>query len=359
MSKRAAALELVKKHGRTTTSFRALGDDLHLWFDEDACVAYTQSGSSWVVAGSPIAPPHREIEVMERFAAEATRRRKRVRFFAIERDVSAESSFSVLHVGEQPVWDPAHWPACVGKRVRGQIRRALAKGDVVLRQASAQELSEHSHPTRRGIDTIIDAWHDSRRMAPMGFLVRIDPFHLVEERRVFLAEHRDTIVGVLVAVPIYARQGWFLDQMLRHPTAPNGTVDLMFDYAMRSFAETKSPYVTFGLSPLSGTPSRSLQIIRDRTRFLYNFTGLHTFKAKLGPSAWHPIYLAYPKHEQGVRAVIDTLGAFTPNGFVRFAWDTLRRRGARLFSRPRLQTAPPLGAAPDEPGRPEAAEAEG
>jgi len=326
------AFDLVRKHGRAFSSFQTLGQDMHHWFDGEACVAYAETRGSWVVAGGPLTPPDREIEVMEKFAAAAKRKRKRVRFFGLERDVPPDSSFTALHIGEQPVWDPSTWPSGVRKKLRDQIRRATAQGEIHVRLASAAELHDPASPTRRGIDTIIAGWLESRRMAPMGFLVRIDPYHLAEERRFFVAEHKGKVVGVLVAVPIYARNGWFLDQMLRHPDAPNAVVECMFDCAMRQFAKEQSPYVTFGLSPLSGTPSRALQLIRERTTSMYNFTGLRAFKAKLGPTAWQPVYLAYPKHERGVSAVIDSLAAFTPRGLVRFGWDTLaqrRRQGPR------------------------------
>lgn len=326
VSGRSDAFALVKKHGRNTTSFQALAEGMQHWIEGDACVAYTETGGSWVAAGGPITSEEREIEVMERFAEVARQAKRRVRFFALERDVTEQSSFTALHIGQQPIWDPSAWPGGVKKKVRDQIRRAWQKNDISVRVASASELFDLESPTRRGVDEIIRCWLDARRMAPMSFLVRIDPYHLAEERRFFIAEHEGRVVGVLVAIPIYARNGWFFDQMLRLPNAPQCTIELMFDYAMRMFAEERRPYVTFGLSPLAGTPSPTLRAIRDRSGALYNFSGLHAFKAKLAPYAWEPVYLAFPKGERGVSAVFDTLSAFTPRGIVRFGWDTLRQR---------------------------------
>ena len=120
----------------------------------------------------------------------------------------------------------------------------------------------------------------------MGFLVQLDPFHLAHERRFFVAEHAGRIVSALIAIPIYARGGWFFDQMLRHPSAPQCAVELLFDFAMKTFAEEGVKYATFGLSPLAGSPSPALQHIRERASFLYNFKGLHAFKAKLAPKVW-------------------------------------------------------------------------
>ena len=54
---RVRALALLKRHGYNATSFQTLERGFRYWFDGDeACVAYADTGSAWVVAGAPIAP---------------------------------------------------------------------------------------------------------------------------------------------------------------------------------------------------------------------------------------------------------------------------------------------------------------
>ena len=319
-------LELLRKFGHNTTSFQILEPGLAYWFDgDDACVAYADTGGAWVVAGAPICAPEREREVMARFADAARAAGRRARFFGIEDDVAGER-FRTLHVGEQPMWDPQTWPEALRRKrsLREQLRRARAKG-VTVRQVEPEEVAdgEPRHPTRAAIDAMIAHWQDARAMAPMSFVVHLDPYHLPEERRFFVAERDGDVVGILIAVPIYARDGWFFEDVLRDPDAPNGTVELMFDQAMRVVADEGARHVTFGLAPLAGTDHRWMRRIRDHTRWLYDFEGLRAFKAKLMPTAWEPVYLAYPARERGVRAVIDTLEAFAGGSFVRFGWRTL------------------------------------
>lgn len=325
---RARVLDLLKQYGHNTTSFQILEPGLKYWFDaDDACVAYADTGGAWVVAGGPIAPLEREDEVMARFAVAARQARRRVRFFALERDVSATTDFAVKHVGEQPIWDPQEWQNVLRSKrsLREQVRRSRAKG-VTVRLVDADELADQKGATRTAIDEMINHWIDSREMAPMGFVVHLDPYNLPEERRFFIAERGGQVVGILVAVPIYARDGWFFEDVLRDPAAPNGTIELLFDHAMRAVAAEGSRHATFGLAPLAGTKSRWLRTIRDHTRWLYDFEGLRRFKAKLVPSEWHPVYLAYPKRDSGMRAVIDILAAFARGSFVKFGWRTLIHR---------------------------------
>ncbi len=321
-------LGLLRRFGHNTTSFQVLEPGLHYWFlDEDACVAYADTGGAWVSAGAPIAALERKIEVMEAFAAEAARAGRRVRFFAMEHDVSATSDFTSLHVGEQPSWDPSHWAdkLAAKRSLREQLRRARAKG-VRVRQAPASEIGDPGHRLRRDVDAMIEHWLASRPMAPLGFLVRLDPFAWLEERRFLVAERDGTVEGILVAVPIYSRGGWFFEDVLRDPAAPNGTAELLFDAGMRLVAAEGSRHVTYGLAALAGTEERWLRRIRERTRRLYDFEGLRRFKAKLLPDDWHPVYLAYPDRERGVTAVYDVLRAFAGCYLLTFGLRTLRHR---------------------------------
>ena len=172
---------------------------------------------------------------------------------------------------------------------------------------------------------MISHWLASRQIAPMGFLVHVDPFTFPDQRRYFVAEREGRVVGFLSAIPIYARPGWFFEDFLRDPSAPNGTVELLVDAGMRAAAAASIPYVTLGLVPLSGEISPWLRAARRWASSLYDFDGLRAFKAKLKPRAWDPIYLAYPRTNNGFAAMFDTLTAFSRGGLLRFGLETLLR----------------------------------
>lgn len=335
-------LALLRQYGHNTTSFQVLEPGLSYWFDDDGrgepdagpgadrgCVAYAHVGGAYVAAGAPISAPEREGEVAQRFMAFAKERSKRVRFFAIERESIADAGLALMHMGEQPMWRPSAWPDVLrAKRsLREQLRRARAKG-VSVRRAGTDELIDPDSALRHSLDELIADWKNSRVMAPMGFVVQIDIYTYIAERRVFVAERDEELVGLLAAVPLYARNGWFFEDVLRHTRAPNGTMELLFDAAMRAAHEADIECVTYGLAPLANTPSPVMAAIRDHTRRLYHFDGLRAFKAKLMPESWHPVYLAHPPGERGARAVLDVLRAFAGGSLVRFGWATLRHQAA-------------------------------
>jgi phosphatidylglycerol lysyltransferase len=198
---------------------------------------------------------------------------------------------------------------------------------VTVRVVPSDELTGE---TRRGVDAVIGRWLGSKQMAPMGFLVHVDPFAFPEERRYLVAEREGRVVGFLSCVPVYGRAGWLLEDLLRDPAAPNGTSELLVDGAMRALAAEKSEYVTLGLAPLAGDVSPVLRAARAVGRALYDFEGVRAFKAKLRPRAWEPIYLSYPRTIGASRAVLDALVAFSRDGLLRFGLATLLRGPAVL-----------------------------
>jgi phosphatidylglycerol lysyltransferase len=325
---RADVLQMLKRHGWNATSFQVLEPAFRYWQDSqgDACVAYVETRGCWVAAGAPLVEQGRVADAAARFVAAARERGKRACFFAVERRFAELTGFETLVVGEQPVWDPTTWEAGLrGKKsLREQLRRARAKG-VAVRPVPAAEIDDVRSPTRLAVEALVAAWLHAKPMAPMGFLVDLEPFANAAERRYFVAEKDGAVVGVLVAVPVYARRGWFFEDLLRDPHAPNGTAEALVDAGMRAAAEEGSAYVTLGLAPLTGDVAPWLRVARAAGALLYDFRGVHAFKAKLAPTSWDPVYLAYPAGANGTVALLDALAAFARGSFTRFGIDTLLR----------------------------------
>jgi len=335
VTERERVLALLQRHGWNATSFQVLEPGFRYWFDDDACVGYVDTGRAWVAAGAPIAATDRLAAVATRFVAAATAARRRACCFATEARFHDAVGWRALRIGDQPCWAPAEWDEVVrtGRSLREQLRRARAKG-VTVRPVVAAELVA-GHPTRVALDALIARWLASRPIAPMGFLVQVDPFTFPAERRYFLAERDGRAVGFLGIIPIYARGGWFFEDFLRDPAAPNGSVELLVDAGMHAAHAAAIPLVTLGLVPLAGEVPWWLRLARWLGGPLYDFDGLRAFKAKFRPRTWDPIYLSYPPGRTAVGALFDTLTAFSRGGLLRFGLETVvrglttRRRRAR------------------------------
>jgi phosphatidylglycerol lysyltransferase len=330
---RLRVLALLRGHAWNATAFQVLEDGFSYAFDaggehegdpgDGACIAYVETMGAWVVAGAPIANADAYPAVVARFLAKARAAGRRVGFFAVEGRFLEKTGLASIRIGEQPTWDPRAWAETIqgAKSLREQLRRARAKG-VAVRRVPAAEIADAESPERRAIEALIARWLGSRGMAPMGFLVDVQPFAFADERRYFLAEQAGRVVAFLAAVPVYARSGWLLEDLLRDPAAPNGTAELVVDTAMRALAEEGSAYVTMGLAPLAGARGW-LRVAREWSRALYDFEGVRAFKAKLRPHAWEPIYLAYAPGTPPNAALFDALAAFARGSFARFGAETL------------------------------------
>lgn len=322
-------LALLKRHGEEATAFQVLESSYRYFFaDDDACIAYVEVGAAWVAAGSPIAAPSARATALSAFLTAARAQRKRVHFFATEQPLP---TLRALAIGEQPVWDPQRWVSRLGRlrSLREQLRRARAKG-VRVRALSSDELEAPAQRMR--LTRVAERWLDSRTMAPMGFLVQVEPFRFSSERRCFVAEVAGSLVGFAAVIPVPGRNGWFLEDLVRDPKAPNGTSELLVDAVMRWAASEGCNWLTLGLAPLSGSVPGPLAKIRELCAPLYDFSGLRAYKAKLRPDSWQPIYLCSPPNVSAFVALYDSLHAFANGSFARFGLRTLLR-GPKIMAR--------------------------
>jgi phosphatidylglycerol lysyltransferase len=322
---------LINRHGWNATSFQTLEDGYRYFFHAGGCVAYVDTSEAWVVAGAPIAAYEGIPEVLRAFLKAARHAERRVSLFGVEQRLLdlAQGSLKAVKVGEQPVWDPSDWQQTLARRrsVREQLRRARAKG-VVVRELSRTELE--SAGLRAEISAVARRWLAGRRLPPLGFLLRLELFNFAHERRCFVAEQGGRIVGVAGVVPVPARAGWFVEDLLRDPHSPSGTGELLVDAAMRGAAAAGSRWLTLGLAPLAGDVPPLLLVARHGGELLYGFEGLRRYKAKLEPRSWHPLYVAYPPEQSSIRSLLDAWNAFTGTGLLGFGWRALQHQSAAL-----------------------------
>ena len=379
------ALTLLAQHGRTATAFQVLAPGMRHWFARDVgsdsesgsnsesdsnrnsesnssrdsesesssnsdressrrselgsqsgMVGYIDLGSAWVVAGEPIASRERTIPVAEEFVAHAEANGKRVAFFATEGALSSSPRFRRVLIGEQPVWNPMEWPETLRatRSLREQLRRARAKGVTVRAVVEADPVIEAA------VERLMQRWLAARAMPPMHFLVELEPFVYREARRLFVAERAGALVAFLSLAPVAARNGWLFEHLLRDPIAPNGTAELLVDFAMQQLRTENVTWATLGLAPLAGDVSGWLRVVRTIARPLFNFAGLDAFKRKLRPTSWESIYLAYPRERSSLLAMCDGLRAFAGRSLVGFGVHTVLRGPTPLLRALELSLIP-------------------
>lgn len=307
---------LIRAHGAHAVSFLGLESGMRFFFDEGGAVAYADTGRAWVAAGAPVASP-RDVPALARAFVEAARAaRRRACFFWVEGELLGED-FQLFTIGEQPLLDRESWRAAKAshRRLREQLRRARAKG-VTARAVEPEELAEGA-PLRLEVERLERAWLAARPMPEMGFVATVEPFVQPGEHRYLVAERAGHAVLFMSCVPIYARSGWLVEDVLRDSSTPNGTAELVFDRLFEGAVEGE--VFTQGLSPLSGDIAPWLVATRYLTRPLYNFQGLRAFKGRLHPTRWERVSLAVPRGASTLLAIYDSLSAFARGSFTRFS----------------------------------------
>lgn len=297
------ARDLVLRYGWNSTCFQIVNPGMEYWFgpDGNSVVGYVSSGVVRVVAGAPVCPFKDLKNIIAEFEADAASYNKRVCYFGAEgrldslfRD-SADHSFVLL--GAQPVWHPVEWANTVARHssLRAQINRAKNKG-VTVDEWPIERANDNAE-----LRDCLTAWLASKGLPPLHFVIEPETLRRLENRRIFVAEAKSKVVAFLVLSPIPGRSGWLTEQFPHRPGAPNGTVELMMDTAIRKLAEDGYEYITLGLSPLSKRARIEpfdnpvwlrilLTWMRKHGQRFYNFDGLDRFKSKLMPEYWEPVY---------------------------------------------------------------------
>ncbi len=318
--------ELVLAHGWNTTSYQILNPGIKRWFSaaDDAVIGFETACGVRVVAGAPVCAAARLGAVVGEFENEARESRESVCYFAAESRLEAvykkSTESAKFLLGAQPVWQPRNWANIVAthKSLRAQVNRARNKAVKVAEWTTDRAFQNPA------LVECLSEWLADKGLPPLHFLVEPDTLSRLFDRRVFVAERENEVVGFVLLSPVATRHGWLFEQFIHRPGAPNGTVELMIDTAMRVLAEDGCEYATLGLSPLSVRANVEpfdnplwlrvfLAWLRKHAQRFYNFDGLDAFKAKLQPEHWEPVFAIYNRPRISPRTIYATASVFSGN----------------------------------------------
>lgn len=335
-----AARGLIFRFGWNSTCFQILNPGIERWFapSGSAVVGYVLRKGVRVVAGAPVCPEQEISNVVREWEADSAEAGHKVCYFGAEgrlqKCLHDLSGYSKVIVGAQPSWNPQDWAAIYegDKELRAQRRRALNKG-VVVREWSCGDATQSNELQR-----CLREWLQTRGLPPMHFLVEPETLSCMEGRRIFVAEKAGKPVGFLVLSPVPERNGWLTEQFPRGFRAPNGTVEILMDTAIRAVAASGAEYVTMGIVPLSAhgesdeDPNPTwlklvMKWVRAHGRRFYNFDGLDHFKRKFRPQHWEPIFVISKEEHFSARSLYAIAAAFSDGSPT---WAVLRGLGRAL-----------------------------
>jgi phosphatidylglycerol lysyltransferase len=318
------ARSMVLAHGWNSTSFQIVNPGIKRWFPAsgDGVVGYVPANKTRIVVGSPVCEGSRIAAIAAEFESEAQLAGEHVCYFGAEERLGSIYANSLGHthflIGAQPSWDVTHWAQIVAgnRSLRAQLNRAKNKGVTVTEWPAERATGDPE------LEQCLHSWLDSKGLPPLHFMIEPETLKRLDGRRIFVAERAGRSEGFVVLSPIVNRNGWLFEQFPHRPGAPNGTVELMIDTAMRALAADGFEYVTLGLAPLSTRSGDQITNVplwlrillgwmRKHAKRFYNFEGLDTFKAKLKPDKWEPVFAVSNEPQVSFRTIYAITSVFS------------------------------------------------
>jgi len=318
----------LRQFGRNTNSFLLAYGGCE-WFRSDnpsGLVAYVRSGHTCVVAGDPLCASEDTLAVLQAFSRHVGNR-YRIALLLVSGWLLPQlkqAGYGAIEVGSDPFFDLKRWAprGDRAKKVRSSVNLARRSGVTVsvYRPAKGRDPQLELE-----MEACANAWLTGRQGFTMRFFSAQRPLEWAKEKRFLLAWHERRLVGFVTCSPIYARDGWYIEDIVRRPEATYGTTELLITSALESLCEEGFSMATIGISPfanLSHDPQhpgrmRVICIALAALRPFYNFRGLQHYRKKFAPSWWEPVYVAFWPDRVTPRLVLDAANALIPGGFFR------------------------------------------
>jgi phosphatidylglycerol lysyltransferase len=317
-------------HGYNAHALVGIATATCLWIcpETEGAVAYNDFGKVWLVPGEPLANVNKLAKVSDCFLQKARAEGRVVGFMPATEQFARQTrglGLRVVKIGSAPYFDLATWAprGDRGKKARAGVNQARRAGVYV------SEVSEVDERLIRETACLCKSWLTMRRSAiRFEWLFTVDPFRHKEKKKYFTARDANgRLVGFLAASPIPARNGWYLEDILRSKNAPNGTTDLLVVEVLDSLKRSGAKLATLGTALMSteGVADPDIHISRGLSRatwfvagcfsIFYNYDGVRRFKAKFAPSWWESEYVLISQNVSAPPRILNALiHAIAPAG---------------------------------------------
>jgi len=300
---RDTVVKLVRKYGKSTISYFALGEEKSYFFSTsgNSVITYVLQGSTAVVAGDPIGPDEELSDVLQQFIKFCSEQDWTIVFWQTHDAVSVlyrQARFHLLKMGEDAVLNPQNFTlkGNAMANIRSSAKRAEKDGLHVIfyrgQVTNSEQLAQ--------MESISSHWLRSKGGAEMGFSMgRFCPHSDPEQLYALAVDPNNKVHAFVSFVPIYGRHGWGLDLMRRAENCAPGTMELLLARCIEYMKSGGFEMVSLGLAPLSNTNGEDETFLGTSIDFLTERFGnpsknqsLFNFKKKFHP-AWESRYVVY------------------------------------------------------------------
>lgn len=301
---RAHARNLVERYAADTLAYFALQDGRSYFFDDDrqAFLSYRIWGNVALVAGDPVGPPERHLQLVRLFLQFTIANGLEPCFLGVSGTsihLYRSLGMGTLKVGEEAVIDLERFdPAALKRKVRRAARHVSELGISAVTYRR-DEVPSHIMKQVRAISR---EWIRANGGIERGFSMTLGRLPRAVDRdcELIVAQQGETVFGFLSLAPVYQGNAWSLDSMRRRPDSPNGLMEFLVIAAAELYARRGSTRLSLNFATLSNAADDiESKVIDDTRRFLfehlssfYQLKSLYRFNDKFEPD-WCSRYLAY------------------------------------------------------------------
>ncbi len=336
-------LEVVQKYGNNSNSFMTLYPGFDYFKSKDptipGAIAFLEMSYAWIGGTEPLTSPECENRLLTEFAEAAAKVGKTAVLLPVNQEVAKRASkagYGSLMIGREPVFDLSFYPKTGNTWIDiiPTAKQLDAKGARIIEISPTQCSQQIKHE----LDAITTEWLSTRKMDPLGFLNKVEPWTLSEHKKYFYLELSGKILAFLAAIPIWPRRGWYLIDLVRKKDTPAGTTELLTLRSMQLLKNAGAQEVTLGVSPLAqldsdpSNPKLSafLRMMYEKGNLFYNFKSLYQYKLKFDPTRCDAAYLIFKNIETQqthlrLKDVLSIFQAFSRKGLMHATWSGLTR----------------------------------
>jgi len=281
----------------------------------DGYIPYVSTNRLLLVSGEPVCSPAAFQPLVNAMRAQAIARNLVLGMLPVgeaSKQRLESMGFDVVYIGKEPIFDLKALPKLTSS-IRQAVNRAQRRGLKVL---------PFDEKYRQAFESMCRQWQDTRQLPAMQFLFQLRPLELLEHKKYFLLTNEsEELLAFLACSPIYARNGWYLEDLIRDQKAPNGGTELLVTAALDSLSADGFDMATLALAPLAGLPGSDethpilnsiLRFCYRKLSFLYHFQTLEYFKAKFQPNTWENNYFCFYPGGVTLNLVCNLIEAFMP-----------------------------------------------
>jgi phosphatidylglycerol lysyltransferase len=299
----AAAVDIVREHGRSSLDFFKLWPDKSYFFGPHnrAFLAYSVGGGFALVLGDPVGPEDAIEPTVRGFAQMCTENGWGFAFYQTLPDflpTYARCDLSRLKLGEDAIVD-LHRFSLTGQE-RRSLRQAVHK---IERQGI--EVRHYDPPLSdqllAELESVSNDWLQIPGRRERQFtLGRFDRDYIRNCPVLVAVEREGTVQAFVNSIRSYRKGESTIDLMRRRSTAPNGVMDFLLVKLLFHSRDQGFDRFSLGLAPMSGfqpkedasPEERAIHFFFNRLTFIFSFGGLRAYKAKFATD-WEPRYIVY------------------------------------------------------------------